>query len=306
MKNFGNITTDDPETGFGSGGAGEGSCWRFREVTLEFTLSSLPFSQGDSGLGIHRQESRMGVDSTGKKVDAGKCAGNNDPPWKCKPIPGTGKEMPLEWGKERLEIEASYGTKKFKKTTCKECKEKRRDPLAMLIELIGDDGLEFLRDFMDEACRGVAKVVLEIEIKALCNKGIKGNCHSSFQRNKCKQRTVTKYGEGSGKGFLAGLGGLIGIDLPGDESFDILNSEWVESETICNLWRQMKPCLFEGEYGNGPAKPGIANKLAECLDEIFEIDNLIASVNRADGDMDALLIDFATQLAKCLGCLKIP
>ena len=144
MKNFGKITTDNPETGFGSGGAGEGACWRYKKINLNLALSGIT----SKGLVGHGLPPDIRVAATGKRLSSGECGPYSTPPWKCKPDPpGTGKEKPLERGKEKLKVEISFGSKKLNKTTCDDCKDST-DPVAMVVDFIGEDGLELLRDFM--------------------------------------------------------------------------------------------------------------------------------------------------------------
>jgi len=81
MSKFGQITTDDPETGFGSGGAGEGACWRYKKINLNLALSGIT----SRGLVGHGFPPNITVSATGKKLSSGECGPYSTPPWKCKP-----------------------------------------------------------------------------------------------------------------------------------------------------------------------------------------------------------------------------
>ena len=178
--------------------------------------------------------------------------------------------------------------------------------------------LKALRDFMDSYCN-VEKFTMQgpifgepkyrsmrIYLKKFCYKRKNDWECGKYKGDACESpKLFQKFGEGGSSGD-----GNNNVDDPGwtekfDTFIDMINHNTVPQLALCLAWGAAKKCMFE-DNGEGDPKPGIADKISDCMDDIlpdgglFDVLNEFISWVGSGFDADAYMAQILEDIADCI------
>jgi len=327
MKNFGEIekvndidsflrknSVEFPPTteegSFGSGGGGDdgdspsNSCHKFKdfEMDLEMTVEV----GGD-----------LSVNINGYELISGECKPFAD--WLCHKT-----KIKLKPGEEDIQTAIMLDNVLVTPPSleCSSCSKKDGDlnnqPMSEVFEHLSDEMLEAFRDFMDGYCK-IEKYTLtgpifeppkyrsmRIYLKKFCYKRKNDWQCGKYKGDECREpKKYQKFGEGGSSGGEPPGGGGPWWEDTIDQFIDMINGNTVPKLALCAAWGVAKKCIFE-DNGEGDPKPGIADKIYECMKDILPDGGIVDIFDEffswvgSGFDADAYMEKVMTDIADCI------
>ena len=293
--------TDITNTGFGVGGGGsfgssygdgEGSKDCHKQRVMSALLTTV-FEDGKMFIG----------DWIGKRTKGGMC----DHALRC-PL----TNLLLKVGEQVSVVQIEADGKSTTEKKCDPCKSEK-GPMATLVESLGPNTIEALREFMDKICSDPdsdSTKTLKITLAVACyEEKIEDGCKDMGAESDCKKQTVERWGPGSSRNKKSINLGFYKKewDLPNDV-FDVLSGKEIPLDMVCELWDSIKSCIFQGD---GTPVPGIEDTAAACFDKYFNLDYVekladdldIDLGHASDEDIEELLREFIEDITDCI-CKK--